>query len=76
MSAFSSPATLTLQQTPLFGGAMTCLLPSSFEDISVYRTVPDHQEVFVDKESNTAVTIEILARDDEVSTPTGVCIEE
>lgn len=69
MSAFdSSPQ---LQETPLFGGAMTCLLPASFEDISEYRTVPDHQEVFVDKLSNTSITIEILARAEDVPTLTG-----
>jgi hypothetical protein len=63
---------IPFRKTELFGGAMSCLMPASFEDISGYRTVPDHQEVFVDKESNTSVTIEILARAEDVPTATGV----
>jgi len=57
--------------TELFGGAMTCLLPGSFEDISQYRPVPDHQEVFVDKNSNSSIMIEILAREEDVPSSTG-----
>jgi hypothetical protein len=70
MSAFESP-TSELKMTELFGGAMTCLLPASFQDLSGFRPVPDHQEVFVDKQSNTTITIEILARDDDVATASG-----
>lgn len=66
MPAFSSG----LKVTELFGGAMSCLLPGSFEDISQYRPVPDHQEVFVDKDSNSSIMVEILAREDEVPSAT------
>lgn len=66
MTAFDSD----LNVTELFGGAMTCLLPGSFEDISKYRPVPDHQEVFVDKNSNSSIMIEILAREEEVTSAT------
>ena len=63
----------------LFGGAIVCNIAESFEDISIYRTVsehnhhltflnifqvPDHQEVYVDKNSNTTVIVEILERED------------
>lgn len=50
----------------LFGGGLTCSLPSSYKDLSLIRPVPDHQEVFVDQLTNASVTIEILAREDEV----------
>mmetsp|Transcript_14775 Transcript_14775/g.22258 ORF Transcript_14775/g.22258 Transcript_14775/m.22258 type:complete len:194 (+) Transcript_14775:90-671(+) len=55
---------MSTQACHLFGGAIVCTLPTSYEDISVYRTVPDHQEVYVDKTSNTSVIVEILSRQD------------
>mmetsp|Transcript_10489 Transcript_10489/g.17249 ORF Transcript_10489/g.17249 Transcript_10489/m.17249 type:complete len:292 (+) Transcript_10489:131-1006(+) len=74
MSDFDSTSTTGsdsgFRVTELFGGAMTCLLPGSFEDISQYRPVPDHQEVFVDKNSNSSIMIEILAREEDVPSST------
>ena len=50
----------------LFGGAITCVLPDSFEDVSSIRQVPDHQEVFVDKNSDMSFILEILQSDDNL----------
>lgn len=30
----------------LYGGAMTAAVPKTFDDVSDFRQVPDHQEVF------------------------------
>ncbi|KAI9888706.1 MAG: hypothetical protein M1814_006517 [Vezdaea aestivalis] len=48
------------QLTPLFGGAITTSLPTRFIDSSELRTVPDHQEVYLDREGLSSLTIEIL----------------
>ena len=45
----------------LFGGSITCELPSDFADASKFRDVPDHQEVFVDlKDPERSLIIEIV----------------
>ena len=46
----------------LFGGALTAALPSSFTDVSDIRQVPDHQEVWIDKDGYTSIVFEILER--------------
>ena len=51
----------------LFGGAIICALPISFEDVSVLRQVPDHQEVFVDKDTELSLIVELLSYDESVS---------
>ena len=33
--------------TPLYGGAVTTVLPAGFLDASLFRSVPDTQEVYV-----------------------------
>ena len=48
------------QDLGLFGGAILITLPSRMEDVSDVRQVPDHQEVFVDKETDISFIIEIL----------------
>jgi len=45
---------------PLFGGAMEMELPMRFHDISKFRPVPDHQEVFADANQDQSLVIEIL----------------
>ena len=52
----------TYKSIPLFGGALTVSLPSTFTDVSNLRQVPDHQEVWLDSEGFTSVVIEILER--------------
>ena len=44
----------------LFGGAITANLPPSYGDVSNVRQIPDHQEVFVDNESEASVIVELL----------------
>lgn len=56
-----------ISERQLFGGAITCLVPTNFEDVSVIRQVPDHQEVLVDKESEMSLIIELLQYDESVS---------
>ena len=51
----------------LFGGALECYLPESFEDVSVVRQIPDHQEVYVDKNTEMSFICELLGYESEVS---------
>lgn len=50
----------------LFGGAISCAMPISFEDVSIVRQVPDHQEVFVHKDSEMSLIIELLQYDESI----------
>jgi len=49
-----------------FGGAITSKVPISFEDVSVVRQVPDHQEVYVDRESEMSLIVELLNYEENV----------
>ena len=51
----------------LFGGAITIMLPETFEDVSVLREIPDHQEVFVDRDSEVSLIVELLEHDGTIS---------
>ncbi|KAK4889530.1 hypothetical protein LTR27_011705 [Elasticomyces elasticus] len=55
-------ASLTYVPASLYGGAITCLLPSNFADVSGLRQVPDHQEVYLDKDGYTSIVVDILER--------------
>ena len=46
---------------PLFGGAIELALPARFVDVSPFRQIPDHQEVFFDGPSDQSVIVEILS---------------
>ena len=61
------PQPLQFQQVGLFGGAITTALPAAFEDVSTIRQVPDHQEVFVDRNSEMSFIVELVAYSAEVS---------
>jgi hypothetical protein len=50
----------------LYGGAIKLNLPTSYDDVSNFRQVPDHQEVWVDRDSNTSLIVELLDLDEEV----------
>lgn len=50
-----------------FGGAIICNIPDSFEDVSMVRQVPDHQEVYVDRNSGMSMIIELLSYEDNVT---------
>jgi len=44
----------------LFGGAIVVELPEKFNDASMLRQIPDNQEVFVHKDSDISIIIELL----------------
>jgi len=56
-----------MEQRPLFGGAMTCDIPSAWRDVSNVRQVPDHQECWHDIDGGRMLVIEILERKGEVA---------
>lgn len=58
------PSKTILMLRHLFGGAITASLPENFEDASKFRQIPDNQEVFVDKDSDVSVIVEILETPD------------
>ena len=70
-TAESFPLHETLNSKPikhsLFGGAITMSLPDNFEDVSSLRQVPDHQEVFVDKLTETSLIVEILNYEETIT---------
>ena len=49
-------------RVPLFGGAMTALLPVRLADVAAARPVPDHQEVWADPEADESLVVEIVVR--------------
>jgi len=53
----------------LFGGALSCKIPSQWRDVSLVRQVPDNQEVYQDCTENTGavLVIEILEHQSDVS---------
>jgi hypothetical protein len=56
---------LTYQPTPLYDGALTISLPTSYINASRFRPVPDHQEVFVESRPDApliSVIVELLER--------------
>lgn len=54
--------------TPLFGGALAVSLPDGWLDCSDARPVPDHQEVWLEREGQCrSLIIEILERAEEAS---------
>lgn len=68
VSASGKAMTSSWTERQLFGGAITCNLPSHWRDVSDVRDVPDHQEVFQDISStrDPCFIIEILARHDGI----------
>ncbi|KKA27205.1 hypothetical protein TD95_002109 [Thielaviopsis punctulata] len=50
------------KSTKLFGGAIVADLPTNYIDVSTLRSVPDHQEVFIDKDGFSSIVIEINER--------------
>ena len=45
---------------PLYGGMVDLLVPQSMTDVSDYRPVPDHQEVFSDGLTDQSLIVEIV----------------
>lgn len=56
------PGTTTVE---LFGGAMRCVLPERFQDVSRWRQVPDAQEVYADADCDESVIIELVEAEAE-----------
>jgi len=55
-----------LEKRELYGGAMEIELPRRFQDISDFREVPSHQEVYVDVTTDQSLVIELLDLADTV----------
>ncbi|XP_072294502.1 ran guanine nucleotide release factor [Eucyclogobius newberryi] len=45
---------------PLFGGALSTVIPSSSTDISTLRDIPDNQEVFAHAHTDQSIIVELL----------------
>ncbi|XP_034036307.1 ran guanine nucleotide release factor [Thalassophryne amazonica] len=48
------------RRRPLFGGALSALLPHSATDVSELREIPDNQEVFAHAHSDQSLIVEML----------------
>ena len=46
----------------LFGGAFEITLPKRMIDLSNFRQIPDHQEVWTDASADQSIIVEILER--------------
>eukprot|EP01102_Stenamoeba_stenopodia_P014985 TRINITY_DN505_c0_g1_i2.p1 TRINITY_DN505_c0_g1~~TRINITY_DN505_c0_g1_i2.p1 ORF type:complete len:208 (+),score=35.49 TRINITY_DN505_c0_g1_i2:117-740(+) len=57
---------------PLFGGAMSVVIPSRFKDVSQLREIPDNQEVLCDPSTDQSLIIELLAYDVSVRDDTAI----
>lgn len=51
---------MILEDRELFGGALSIKVPKDFKDVSAFRQVPDHQEVFVSNDSDDSLIVELL----------------
>jgi hypothetical protein len=49
----------TVAAVDLWGGAMTCVIPEVFKDISLIKPVPDHQEMWFWGETGTLIILEL-----------------
>ena len=60
-----------LETRPLYGGAITMAYPRTYTDVSAFRAVPDHQEVWVEGKQGAgddSVIVELLNLKDDVTT--------
>lgn len=55
------------QPRPLFGGALSALLPPCSTDISELREIPDNQEVFAHKHTDQSLIVELLEHQAQVA---------
>ncbi|KAG1671992.1 hypothetical protein FOA52_013365 [Chlamydomonas sp. UWO 241] len=56
----ATPPCEALIARDLFGGAMSMSLPSRLVDVSDYRPVPDHQEVWADGATDQSLVVELV----------------
>lgn len=52
---------------PLFGGALSAVLPHSATDISELREIPDNQEVFAHAHTDQSLIVELVEYQDQVA---------
>ncbi|KAL5035040.1 hypothetical protein RTP6_002796 [Batrachochytrium dendrobatidis] len=52
---------------PLFGGAIKGAIPDGFHDVSQFRDVPDHQEVFVAEVAESNIMFDLLEPDEDAT---------
>ena len=60
-----------LETRPLYGGAITMAYPRTYTDVSGFRAVPDHQEVWVEGKQGAgddSVIVELLNLKDDATT--------
>lgn len=55
------------QSRPLFGGALSALLPHSATDISELREIPDNQEVFAHAHTDQSLIVELVEYQGQVA---------
>lgn len=51
---------LSFKKIPLYGGAISMEIPSNMVDASLFRQIPDTQEVFVCNDNNTSIIVDLL----------------
>jgi len=72
-SSSSSNSNIHFIERSLYGGALSVLLPSNFDDISAIRDVPNHQEVYADASTDQSIIIELNQLDSHIE-DTDCCI--
>lgn len=55
------------QSHPLFGGALSAVLPHSVTDISELREIPDNQEVFAHAHTDQSLIVELVEYQSQVA---------
>ncbi|KAN0040050.1 hypothetical protein ACTA71_011934 [Dictyostelium dimigraforme] len=55
------------EKRQLYGGAIEIDIPKRFIDVTSYRHIPDHQELFSDEKSDQSVIIELNEIQDHIS---------
>ncbi|XP_058494080.1 ran guanine nucleotide release factor [Solea solea] len=58
---------IAYQPYPLFGGAMSTVIPHSATDISELREIPDNQEVFAHTHTDQSLIVELVEYQGQVS---------
>ncbi|KAN0012410.1 hypothetical protein ACTFIU_007711 [Dictyostelium citrinum] len=56
----------TFEKRQLYGGAIEIDIPKRFIDVTSYRHIPDHQELFSDEKSDQSVIIELNEIQDHI----------
>lgn len=63
--------------TNLYGGALSSIVPAQFADASLFRQIPDNQEVFVDDATDDSMVFDILEKQDgDIKQASRVHLEE